>query len=116
MQTKTDTDLIHRTISTSAVPTRSNSYGIHVMESSLNRVEQWQTVDYLCVNGLCSHEFRTMQIYLYWGPGSGLHESSILLLPNNKGTLTTFVILMEANFGISPVQVWMLYTLFKKNI
>lgn len=116
MQIKTGTDLNQRTICTSSVPIRSESYGLHSKDSTLNNVEQCQTVDYICVNEPCRHEFHILQRYLYGRPRSGPPESCIFFLSNNQVILTTFVIPTEATFSICSSQVCMLCNFFFANL
>lgn len=108
MQMKTGTDSNQRTICTSSVLIRSESYGLHSKDSTLNNVEQCQTVDYIFMNDPCRHEFHILQRYLYGGPP----ESCIFFLSNNQVILTTFVIPTEATFSICSSQVCILCNFF----
>lgn len=106
-QIKTGPVFSYRTISTSFVLLRSVAYCLHIMNAVFAEVEQWQTVDCICVNETCNHEVNILQRFLYGGSVPALPRSSIITLSDSQVILMTSGIPMKVCISICFVQVCM---------
>lgn len=106
-QIKTGSVFNYRTIFTSFVLLRSVAYCLHIINSVIAEVEQWQTVDCIRVNEICNHEVNILQRLLYGGSGPALPQYSFFTLSDSQVILMTSVIPMEACISICFVQVCM---------
>lgn len=104
-QIKSGTVFSYRTICTSFVLLRSVAYCLHIMNTVLAEVEQWQTVDFIRVNETCNREVNILQRFLYGGSGPALPQSPISTLSDSQVILMTSVIPSEACIRICFVQV-----------